>query len=333
MNVVLDIGSVRCFRDLPPATLALDGACPGAHLDPERQRFSLDHHGPTPRLSMTATCRQVFDALLLGLNPMPLTVLANHLDGDVILSVWILRHHRRWRRRDSRTRLLPLLDSVAGADVHGPAYPAPDPDRLRHFQQRIVTPVRVAMQSGTAPAVALDAGLAALDRWWRRGLVPGNTLESRRAPARARVRNHGHWSMLSTDGGAPDLFARGRLRVVATRPMSPGRHQYLLTRRSDLVSGFPIRRMLAALNRAEAAALGRDLAPSERWGGASTVAGSPRSGSVLTPQMVARIVACTRTPRHRGANDGEASSGRSGGNAARGCVGSAAQSLARTGQS
>jgi len=81
IEIHIDNGHQWTMDELPPRTIALDGAVAGPHLDPVHQRYSFDHHANCLRLITRASCEQVFDALLLGLDPSGMKVLHHHLHG------------------------------------------------------------------------------------------------------------------------------------------------------------------------------------------------------------------------------------------------------------
>src|SRR5581483_736444 len=97
VTLVLELGHEWTFDDLPPGSIALDGAVQGPRVDAAARRFSFDHHAGCVRLLTSATCRQVFDALLMGLDPAGMRVHVNDLDGDTVLSLWLLEQAPRWR--------------------------------------------------------------------------------------------------------------------------------------------------------------------------------------------------------------------------------------------
>jgi hypothetical protein len=80
--------------------------------------------------------------------------------------------------------------------------------------------------------------------------------------------------------------------MSASRPVelygrAGDRYLYVLWRSSEYVVGFPVRKILAALNQAEG------FAPVDPagWGGADNVGGSPRGrGSALSPDAVEAVV-------------------------------------------
>ena len=297
MKIILDPDQVWSLRDLPPRSIALDGACPGPAIDAEHERYSFDHHADCIRLVTTATCQQVLDALVLGLDPTGHEVYANDVDADVVLSVWLLQHHQRWRHGGNLQRVRPLVWAIGATDAHGPSYLAPHADLARTLYRWVLLPlVRArAADPGRPPSRhLLDACVERLDAWWIDGLE--SRAVSNREPPTRRVEDHGTWIMVEPEGGAGSigvhaLYEEGHDRLVIHTPRGDGTHRYTLARRSDLVAGFPLPALYEALNTAEAERRGDSLDPAQRWGGGSAIGGSPRDGSRLPPEQVAAVIA------------------------------------------
>jgi hypothetical protein len=300
MELILRIGHVWSFDDLPPDTIALDGAVNGPAIDAERRRFSFDHHAGCIRLITSPTCQQVLDAILLGLDPSDCTVLVNDVDRDVVLAVWLLQHHALCRDPEALARVRPLVASVGGTDAHGPAYPPPDPALAEHFYQTVLAPVtRNRPSPGRDPEAlaTLDACLQRLTAWWDAGLVPAATIPP--PEALPRLTPHDGWVLADAGepvpgrhgAGADWLYQQGYDRAVLCERLPGGRFRYTLLKRSDLVTGFPLPDLYAALSAAEAAARGAVLGDADRWSGGSSIGGSPRDGgSVLPPEAVAAVI-------------------------------------------
>ncbi len=156
LPVVVVPGRTVDLHELPPYSIALDGVVQGPVLDLRGRRLSFDHHGNCIRLVTTATCRQVADALLLGLDPRRYTAYVNDVDGDTALAVALLANPD-WLAATSpfRGQVRRLVEAVASRDAHGPAYPVADPDLLAAFAARVPLPSR---RSGgvDAPRMAAD---------------------------------------------------------------------------------------------------------------------------------------------------------------------------------
>lgn len=299
MKIIVDPGKVWTMEALPANSIALDGAVPGIALDTENRRYSFDHHGAELRFALSATCRQVLDALLLGLDVSGMTLYLNHLDGDVVLAVWILEHAELWQDARNLERLRPLLDVVAENDAHGPAYPVRNPDLAAQYHLRILSPLRKKPEGaseteklGTTLAQALDT----LEAWWASGLP---VLPTASEPEKLAfiLERHAGWVFVRSDlvpGTTPsrlteELYAQGHKRLLLCSSLSPGRWKYTLAKRSDFVDRFDLKKLYARLNAAEIAGGGKG-----EWGNASTIGGSPRpDGSLLPPEIVVGIVGTT----------------------------------------
>lgn len=294
MHLILEPGHEWRFDELPEGSIALDGAVQGPRLDPATRRYSFDHHAGCLRMLTSATCRQVFDAVLLGLDPTGMRIYVNDLDGDTVLSVWVLENFARWRSGDAARRVRPLIECVATVDAHGPAYPVDDPAFARTFYDDVLGMLNAERTAGYPGGMARTLGdaVARLEAWWEAGLpvqVP--------PPARAndaKVSDEGGWVLAQLDaaGGertaavAAQLYAAGHDRILIGSPAPGGVWRYLIARRSDLVEGFPLDALFVALNAREREVRRHDLGPGQTWGGGSSVGGGPRHGSRLAPRDV-----------------------------------------------
>ena len=86
LHVELVPGRTWTLDELPPRSIALDGAVRGPAIDTASARYSFDHHDGVIRHATLATCEQVRDALLVGLDPRGYHVFVNDVDGDTALS-------------------------------------------------------------------------------------------------------------------------------------------------------------------------------------------------------------------------------------------------------
>lgn len=299
IEVVVEPGRVWQRDELKPLTIALDGAVEGPWIDAESQRYSFDHHQGCIRMVTSATCQQVLDAIVLGLDPGGFRVLVNDVDGDTVLSVWLLQNWERWLRPADLARVRPLVASVAAVDAHGPAMPAPDGEMVRHYYSRIIGAPRVR-EAGMKAEDGLhdmNACLGRLEDWWRAEFAPMPCASS--GVSVPSVTSFGSWVLCDATHAHPDdrgagvawIYEQGWHRWILFRRLPGGRWHYSIGKRSDLVAGFPVPEILGALSDAEAVARGRDLAGGERWGGGTTIGGSPRDGgSLLHPDAVAGVV-------------------------------------------
>ena len=135
-SLIIERGKTEKFDDLPEKSIALDGYVQGPGFDLEKSRFSFDHHDRVNRMITRATCQQILDALLLGFDPAEHNVYVNDIDGDTVLSVWLLRHPEK--ATDPKVRM--LVESVGGVDSHGPAYTSLDPKLAETFFKGVMQP-------------------------------------------------------------------------------------------------------------------------------------------------------------------------------------------------
>ncbi|HNX20660.1 MAG TPA: hypothetical protein PKG80_10390, partial [Acidobacteriota bacterium] len=174
MRFVVEIGREWVWDELPPRTIALDGAVAGPRIDAERERYSFDHHASCVRLATAATCRQVLDALLLGLDPSAFTVLLNDVDADSALAAWLLARRDAALAADALPRTRAVVAAVAEADAHGPAYPLENQGLLFGCLDALAS-ARAARAAGYPQGgeAALSAALRGLDAWWAAGAPEG----------------------------------------------------------------------------------------------------------------------------------------------------------------
>ncbi len=292
MNLIIERGKTVELSSLPPWSLALDGYVQGPQLDNANHRYSFDHHRGCIRLITTATCEQVRDAILLGLDPAKYTAYINDVDTDTALAVWELRNPGRLRE----PRVGHYITSAGLLDAHGGGYP------LVHERRQIEwigEPETQARINGVYEKLSPE-GLFALidqigDRFEQllRGLAPAED-ELRRLEVKAsfqRLHEGTGWTLVQAVDPHVlfDLYEQGIERIVTCRPQSDGSFAYTVARRSDFVDHFDVPAILAALHAIEPG-----------WGGGSTIGGAPRnpdgSRSRLPPQRVFEIVeVCVRS--------------------------------------
>ncbi len=255
IQVVFEQGRTWTLAELPPCSIALDGAVRGAAFDNDARRYSFDHHDGVLRHIALATCEQVRDALLVGLDPTGFTVFVNDVDGDTIVAVWLLLHPARLRGPEG-ARVRALVDAVGRVDALGPAVgPALPLHRA------------LGVPAGTAQSVAvLHERLAVLDAWWGSGAAHDAVVEAT-APPRADA--DAVWLDASGDvvrgrvAGMAGLYAVADVGVLG-EPAADGTTAYTIGKRSEFVA-YDVGAFLARMNAREPG-----------WGGGSTVGGAPR---------------------------------------------------------
>jgi len=284
MKLVVSRGTVVPFDSLPNRSIALDGYVQGPQIDTAGQRFSFDHHAGCVRHCTRATCEQVFDAILLGLDPSEFTVYVNDVDGDTALSVWLLENPREVRN----PLVADLVRAVGLIDAHGPAYALGALDAVAQwFYEGAMAPERDARRNRTYSTLDL-AGLlrACVDR-----CDPKDFAKTEREVVEFKVTHDGvGWIMASSRQFIfTALYERGVTRAVAYDALPDGSYVYMVGKKSEFVDGFPV-----GPHTQEGTILHALAAREPGWGGGSTIGGAPRnadgSRSRLAPAEVFSII-------------------------------------------
>jgi hypothetical protein len=298
-NLIIERGRTLPFEELPDNSIALDGYVQGPQMDLERNRFSFDHHDKVNRQITRASCQQVMDALLLGMDTKDCKVHINDVDGDTVLSVWLLRHPEK--ANDPKVRM--LVESVGGIDSHGPAYEPLDPELAERFFKGVMKPEGDARRTRTYAQAdlrqMLDECLKNLD-----DLMDGKLEYQQQDDNRSyeTVLAEKDWLMVESSDFVFDLvYKDGHNRAVAMQRQPDGSIAYTIAKKSELVRNFPV---------GPASVEGTILYELKQiepgWGGGSTIGGAPRnpdgSRSRLTPKQVAEVI---KRVVERGASSGE----------------------------
>ncbi len=286
MKLVIERGKTVEFSQLAPWSIALDGYVQGPAFDNDRHRYSFDHHKNCIRLITTATCEQVRDAILLGLNPERYTAYVNDVDTDTALAIWALRNPQRLKE----PRIGYFINAAGLLDAHGGAYPLVNERRQIEWVGEPETEARISGRYEKLDQAGLHRLVDEIcDRFERLlgGEAPGED-ELRTSDVKAEfttLRQGTGWTLVQAADPHVlfDLYEQGIERIVTCRPQSDGSRAYTIARKSDFVDCFDVPRILAALAQVEPG-----------WGGGSTIGGAPRnpdgSRSRLTPEQVFDIV-------------------------------------------
>lgn len=294
MKVIVERGVTKKLSELPAYSIALDGYVQGPELDLKNHRISFDHHAGCIRMFTSATCRQVLDALLLGLDPSLYTVYVNEVDGDTALAVWLLENPEH--ARDTKVRF--LVDAVSAMDAHGPAYPPAEPNWVSRFYDEALASLNEVHKAKKYATIDLDVLLAACTyeiscmvfNYAKKIKVRPPVAERTWAVRYAsKDKIGGGWVLVESDSYVFDLiYQAGHHVAVAFQKLPDESYLYTIGKRSDLVD-FPLGphtvpgTALYALNAVETG-----------WGGSSSIGGAPRnpdgSRSKLTPTQVVDII-------------------------------------------
>jgi hypothetical protein len=285
MKLVIERGRIVPFDALPPRSVALDGYVQGPAIDPECERYSFDHHGGCVRHSTRATCEQVRDAIVLGLDPAGLTVFCNDVDLDTALSMWLLANPHR-----AAEELVGQLVVAAGhLDAHSGAWPIAE--AMRHVIEWLSEPETRARANGSYWSMDNNALARLLGDVSRRIDVYTHG-QARPDVTRFEIderyeieRTGTEWVLAKTIGTRSHaaLFRDGHNRVVIYRQLPDSSFGYTVAKRSEFVKYFPVAEILRTLDKREPG-----------WGGGSTIGGAPRnedgSRSRISPDEVFEIV-------------------------------------------
>lgn len=269
-------GSTCLLEDLPPRAVALDGMVQG----PEQgkgDRWSLDHHAGCLRLATLATCEQVRTVLLLGGVGWfdGRDVYVNDLDGDTLLSLWLVENPHRV----NEYRVRGLVRAVGAVDAHGPSGALLLSEEEREMANAF-------FQYAIAPVQSLRGRVREVFAEWpdliRRCLDGITELADDRTPKvempkavvivdlAANVRGLKLCLGTCEGFGFQNIYERGYDAAVLYQRAADNSAQYTIAKRSDLVP----------LNIGPASdptsALGRLAALEPGWGGGSSIGGSPR---------------------------------------------------------
>lgn len=289
-RVVIERGVVKEFEELPDNSIALDGYVQGPELDNERSRYSFDHHDKCIRLVTRATCQQVMDAILLGLDPRQLTVYVNDIDGDTVLALWLLSNPAR----ATEPMVRDLVESVGGIDAHGPAYLATNTNLASDFFKLAMKPEQDLRRSHkyeqTDLRQLLNECIANVDQLLNGQLRTSVEGEFKERSYEVIKEGMGGWVMATSDDYITDLLYRdGYTKFVIYQKLADGSYAYTIAKKSDLVRGFPIGPA------SKDGTILNILAKKEPgWGGASSIGGAPRnhdgSRSHLSPDEVFDVI-------------------------------------------
>lgn len=286
MKLVVSRGTVVPFESLPANSIALDGYVQGPRIDTKLQRYSFDHHAECVRHCTKATCEQVYDAIVMGLDPSDATVFVNDVDADTALSVWLLENPDRV----NDPRVAELVRLVGLIDAHGPAYVFPtehESARARWLFDGAMSPERDARKNRTYGTIDLRELLRlCVDRCEVDYYKPTN----REAVFFETTHKGDGWIMATSRQFIfTALYEAGVTRAIAYDQLPDGSWVYTVGKKSEFVSNFQVGphtepgTILHALNAVEPG-----------WGGGSTIGGAPRnadgSRSRLSPDEVFSIV-------------------------------------------
>lgn len=279
-NLVLERGRVWSTEDLKSKSIYLDGAFRGPLVDPEKEIYSFDHHENCIRFATKSTCEQVRDALLLGMDPQGFTIYINDVDGDTVLSYWLIKNPNRVQDKKVRE----LVEAVGTLDSHGPAYPVGN--LAEQFHLNVMEKVTLSKRNKTYATDSLEDLLQ--DCMQRLDSFIEN-FEMKERPQESRsyeilFQGNGYIVAKSDSFIFDLLYKDGFTKAIACNEQKDGSWAYTIGKKSEFVGGFPIPKILETLN----------LSYEAGWGGGTTIGGAPRnadgSRSRLSPTQIVEII-------------------------------------------
>jgi hypothetical protein len=288
MDIIMKNGQIAELKDLPDYSISIDGFVRGPELDIKHHRFSFDHHSsPTNnciRLITNAACKQVWSALMLGLNPSDFTIFCNHADIDVALSIWLLKNVDRC----PEILVKKLVDIVNLADMFGSAINLNGNSKIVEWLAAPETDSRRAGDyyklSDTGLLTVIESIEHRIDLYVN-GEASMEIIKQHPPGTYKILLNEETWVMVESQDPHiySQLYNAGFTRILLVRPQSDGTYAYSLAKKSDFISGFDLPEIFAQLNLLEPG-----------WGGGSTIGGAPRnpdgSRSKLPPEKVAEVI-------------------------------------------
>ena len=299
-------------RELGERIILLDGAGTfGPVLDTKNRLYNLDHHEGCERAFTLATCEQ---ALLLVHSGLELaegdwTIYANEPDLDTVLAIWCLLNFQRLPdlRARSRDILFPLIRLEGAIDANGSelaelcGLPTPAIRETRQHLEQLLERESQLKAAGQwhesdwaeftrASLETIDSLIYAPMDFREYASVEEVYGHCEVAPRRIAVACRDRSGIYDVE---QNLKARwGDQLCLVALEKEPG--HYTL-RRTAALSGIELAPAYDLLNRLDPQVDGHP--PSKRWGGSSSIGGSPRvSGTGLTAAEILRILQRVYTP-------------------------------------
>lgn len=278
----------------PPFSIAIDGYVKeGPWYQAEGPRYNFNHHEGVMRLETRATCAQVLMAIRMGLfcqfrdgNGPRANVYANDCDEDVCVA-WALLHNKHLAEPPMNPRLNRLVHMADMLDTAAGAYPFPVDLPLLQEMAWIFDPYRQFRSSGQLAKRDPKAFVAVVEDVELR--IKAHLYgEGKALPIDARYERIGGgpgWALVIEHGAQARMaMATDGIRAfIAVRDRGNGRYDYTGWRMSEFIP-VPIDALPALMNEAE------QITTEDKWGGATTVIGSPRnSGSSTSPHELQKL--------------------------------------------
>lgn len=276
-----------------PFAIAIDGYVndrPAHDLTGPYANFN--HHERVSRLETRATCAQILMAIRMGLFKVfrdaegpRADVYANDCDEDICIS-WFLLSHSHIAESVINPTLNRLVNVGEIMDTTAGTYPLSIDTPILHQLAWIMEPYRKFRLGGGLehrdPSAFSDIVVNVGQRIEQYMIGNGKSiaLDTRYE----RIGGGPGWALIHETGsyGRQGAFSDGIRAFVSARERGDGKWTYSIGRASEFIP-FDVPKLIALLNQHEKGP--------DRWGGGTTISGSPRTtGSGLSPKEVEKII-------------------------------------------
>jgi len=268
MNIILERGKIWSLEELPPYSIALDGAVQGPKIDMEQRRYSFDHHAGCMRFCTVSSTYQVWMAILLGLDPAKIKqVYINDVDLDVSGAFFCLKNPDRC----SEPKVKRLVESISLGDMHAGAIPLNEMSKVINW---ISSPQTESIRNGDYHKISNEGLLTILESTLHRidkyidDKASVEIAEQELFSDFEIKKNENGWVLVESLNPYiyTFLYRAGFDRIVLVRPQDDGSNAISLAKRSDFIDNFPLEKIYNEFNKLEPG-----------WGGGTSVGGSPRN--------------------------------------------------------
>ncbi|MCC5815345.1 MAG: hypothetical protein JJT78_11350 [Leptospira sp.] len=291
-------------RKAPDRTIFLDGACDSPpFLDMKRQVYNLDHHTGIIRTFTLSTCEQAAILVLKGLDltEKNWNIWANDPDLDTVLAIWVILNHLHFKGDEASPayeiipilRLEGLIDGLGLDLTHFTAFPkALEEETSEKIDILRKKEMSIKKSGKWEETDFLNYTIQTLKRIDELIFTPEDFKDFKGLDELARVELDEKTSAVvySANMGIYEIEQHlnkvyGKNPGLIILQKSVGHYTI---RKSDLFTPLDMNHIYDKLNLYDRYVTGR--LPSNRWGGAGEIGGSPReTGTALQPKEIAQI--------------------------------------------
>ena len=267
MNLIIERGKVWKLEELPPFSIAVDGAVSGPAIDTEHNRYSFDHHANCLRFCTTSACMQAYTSILLGLDSEKYTIYANDVDSDVCMATWCLQNPERC----TEPLVAKLVNAIGTADMHAGSICI---NGMGKIVEWICAHETDSKRNQDYFKLSNDGLKSLLEATLRRITL---YVDGESSIEVSKQQKHGEYKILRNQNGYviaetndphafTSIYQAGFDRIVLVRPQNDNSLAITLAKRSDFIENFNLLKIYEKLNEIEPG-----------WGGSSSIGGSPRN--------------------------------------------------------